>query len=300
MTARKIALVRNPVDLGETTRRVVATFEGSGRTEGRRVVVACESVWVDADAARIEQVVTNLLTNALKFTDPGGTIEVRTGAEDGDAVLHVADSGAGIASDVLPRVFDLFVQAAAPIDRSQGGLGVGLTLVRELVQLHGGAVSATSAGPGHGSTFVVRLPRIEAPPAIHETPSRPAAVSSRVVLIVEDNADAREMLKVCLQLAGHDVRESDDGPTGIETARATRPHIAIIDIGLPGVDGYEVARQIRASLAHRTKLVALTGYGQPEDRRRALDAGFDAHITKPVDPAELIAMLETLGEDQQD
>ena len=294
VTAGKIALVRTAHDLGEAARRVAATFEGSGRTDGPEIVVDCEAVWIDADPARIEQVVTNLLTNALKFTASGGVVHVRTEADGDWAVLTITDTGAGIAPDVLPRVFDLFVQAAGPLDRSQGGLGMGLTLVRELVQLHGGSVSATSVGPGHGSSFVVRLPRIDVPALVREAPSMPRAVSKRVVVIVEDNADAREMLRVCLELAGHDVRATEDGPAGIEAARELRPDVALIDIGLPGVDGYEVARQLRATLDHGTKLVALTGYGQPEDRRRALEAGFDAHITKPVDPADLIEVIETL------
>jgi signal transduction histidine kinase/CheY-like chemotaxis protein len=294
VTARKIALVRTRLDLGEVARRVATTFEGSGRTEGRRLVIGCEPAWVDADAARVEQIVTNLLANALKFTRTGDTIQVRTATEGDEAVLRVSDTGAGIAPDMLPRVFDLFVQAAGPPDRSPGGLGVGLTLVRELVQLHGGAVSASSPGPRRGSTFVVRLPRADAPSIVAEATAAPPAVTKRVIVIVEDNADAREMLKVCLELAGHEVHETEDGPAGIEATRVHRPDVAIVDIGLPGVDGYEVARRIRAGTDHTTRLVALTGYGQPEDRRRALDAGFDAHLTKPVDPAELLSLIEAL------
>jgi signal transduction histidine kinase len=294
VTGGKIALARAPLDLGEVARRVLATFEGTGHTQGRHVVLACEPVWIDGDAARMEQVITNLLSNALKFTEPGGTVEVRTTADGPTAVLTVADTGAGIAPDVLPRVFDLFVQAEASLDRAQGGLGIGLTLVRELVELHGGSVEAASAGPGKGSTFVVRLPRIGVPTAVRETPAPEPARGRRRILIVEDNADGREMLRASLELAGHEVEEAEDGPAGIDAARARPPDLAIIDIGLPGIDGYEVARRIHADGAAQTKLVALTGYGQPDDRRRAQEAGFAAHITKPVEPQDLLELIEML------
>jgi signal transduction histidine kinase len=274
MTARKITLERAPLDLGEAARRIAATLEGAGQANARHLVIECEPVWIDADAARIEQVVTNLLSNAVKFTGPGGKIRVRTAAEGAFAVLTVADTGAGIAAEMLPHVFDLFVQASGSLDRSRGGLGVGLTLVRELVQLHGGTVAATSGGPGHGSTFVVRLPRIEAPTVVRDEAPMLPAVGKRHVLVVEDNADGREMLRVSLELAGHDVEETEDGTAAVAAAQSCPPDVAIIDIGLPGIDGYEVARRIRTS-AHLTKLVALTGYGQPDDRRKAMDAGFD-------------------------
>jgi signal transduction histidine kinase len=293
--ARKIVLVPGPLDLCEAGRRALATVETSRQGERRNFVVDCDPVWIRADSARIEQVVTNLVSNACKFTRENGTITLRVKAEDGVATLTVADDGAGIAPEMLPRVFDLFFQGSTTLDRAQGGLGLGLTLVRELVALHQGSVTAESAGPGRGSTFTVRLPRI-APPAIETplSPAEPRAVVRRRILLVEDNADSREMLKTCLEIAGHEVREAGDGPEGIRAVRELRPDVAIIDIGLPGADGYSVAREIRAMGSDGIKLVAVTGYGQEDDRRRALEAGFDTHITKPVDPFRLVDLVQEL------
>jgi len=193
---------------------------------------------------------------------------------------------------MLPRVFDLFVQADRSLERSAGGLGIGLTLVRQLVQLHGGTVEAASAGPGRGSTFTVRLPILEAPAASDDA-ARPAVTGApRRVLVIEDHDDAREMLRNLLLLLGHEVHEACDGASGIEEARRLRPDAALIDIGLPGIDGYEVARRIRAEVPG-ARLVAVTGYGQPEDRERALDAGFDVHLVKPIDPEQLQRLLAT-------
>ncbi len=207
------------------------------------------------------------------------------------AALVVHDTGVGMAPEVLPHVFDAFFQAQQAPDRAQGGLGLGLTLVRRLVELHGGTVTADSPGPGGGSTFTVRLPRVD--------PLRPAAlpalagpVRSLRVLVIEDNADARETLTVALALAGHQVHDAADGVEGMALAAAVTPDVVLIDIGLPGLDGYEVARRLRARPEGRTALlVALTGYGREEDRRRAEEAGFDAHLVKPADPARLLALL---------
>jgi CheY-like chemotaxis protein len=205
----------------------------------------------------------------------------------------VQDSGVGIGPELLPRVFDLFAQGETALDRKRGGLGIGLTLVRRLVELHGGTVEAASDGPGRGSTFTVRLPLVPASspdpePATVESP----AAHGRRVLIVEDNAPAREMLRVALELAGHAVYEAADGPGGVEAAEQLRPHAALVDIGLPGLDGYQVARRIRASrVGKRMLLIALTGYSQPRDRERSFEAGFDAHLVKPVDPGQLSRLL---------
>jgi signal transduction histidine kinase len=288
--AGKILLDREPLDLGEATQRAFATL--AGRAERHHVALACESVWVDADGARIEQIVTNLIVNALKYTPAGGTVEISVRPEADTAVLTVRDTGVGIAPGLLPSVFDLFVQGERPLDRAEGGLGIGLTLVRQLVQLHGGTVAAESAGRGQGSTFTVRLPRIAALPV---AAPRPAADEKRRrrVLLVEDNDDSREMLRVGLELAGHEVHEACDGPGGIEAARALRPDVAIVDVGLPGANGYEVARQVRTTVPGM-KLIALTGYGQPEDRRRAMTAGFDTHLVKPVDPEQLLVVIAAL------
>jgi two-component system, sensor histidine kinase len=191
--------------------------------------------------------------------------------DNGNAVLCVRDTGLGLESELLPRVFDLFVQGRRTLDRADGGLGIGLTLVRRLVELHGGSVAARSEGAGKGSEFEVRLPAI--------------------VLVVEDNADAREMLKTLLTLAGHRVHEAPDGPTGVRLALEVKPDVALVDIGLPGFDGYEVASRIRAALDGAIRLVALTGYGLPEDEKRAKDAGFDDHVVKPVDEGTLSRLL---------
>jgi two-component system, sensor histidine kinase len=207
-------------------------------------------------------------------------------------VLRVADTGSGIPAELLPRVFDLFVQGPRALDRAPGGLGLGLTVVHRLVELHGGQVEAASDGAGRGATFTVRLPRITAPATRAAETLAPLAGVPRRVLVVEDNEDAREMLRTTLELAGHDVRVASDGPGGVAAALAFLPEVALIDIGLPGLDGYEVARRIRTTAPGRTvTLVALTGYGQPEDRRRAQDAGFDAHLVKPVDVEGLVAAL---------
>ena len=221
-------------------------------------------------------------------------VAVRVSAEDDTAVLTVADTGVGIAADVIERVFDLFVQAERPLDRADGGLGIGLTLVKALVTLHGGSITAASDGPGRGATFAVRLPSI-VPPSNGRVAARAAraSVGPRRVLIVEDNADAREMLGTVLSSAGHEVREADTGAAALGAVAMFRPDVGLIDIGLPGVDGYEVARRLRATDGGKGMLlVALTGYGQPEDRRRARAAGFDAHLTKPVLPEQLAEVLE--------
>jgi CheY-like chemotaxis protein len=197
---------------------------------------------------------------------------------------------------MLPRVFDLFAQGERGPDRGGGGLGLGLTLVRRITELHGGRVEAASEGTGHGSTFTVRLPALAAPPAPSPgVAAAPADGTSRRILVVEDNTDAREMLRHLLNLAGHEVHEAADGPTGLGAALRVRPDIALVDVGLPGFDGYELARRVRGSAGPPIYLVALTGYGQPDDRRRAVEAGFDAHLVKPVNPDALLAAIQIAG-----
>jgi len=251
---------------------------------------------VDGDRVRLTQVVANLLHNAAKYTDPGGHLAVRGRREDAEIVIAVRDDGIGIASDLLPRIFDLFVQAEQGAGRAHGGLGLGLTLARHLVEMHGGTLQGRSGGPGAGSEFEVRLPAgvgAGAEPHPGEPPSpRPAGHALRVVL-VDDSADIRETLRALLELEGHAVAEAQDGTRGIELIRAQAPDVALVDIGLPGLDGYAVARQARA-VAPGTRLVAMTGYGRPEDRRLALDAGFDAHVVKPVHFDDLSRLLAHL------
>jgi PAS domain S-box-containing protein len=294
VTTGKIALQLRPVGLHEVARRCVDALAHAGRTAAHHVAVDGAAVHVLGDAGRLEQIVANLLDNALKYTPPGGRVAVVTDRAGADAVLRVQDTGKGIEPDLLPRVFDLFVQEAQALDRARGGLGLGLALVRRLVELHGGSVAAASAGPGHGSEFTVRLPALSAvgePPAPAAEGGAPAA--PRRVLVVEDSPDARESLRLLLEMAGHVVETSEDGPTGLAKLREFRPDVALIDLGLPGLDGYAVARLAReAPETARIRLVALTGYGQAEDRRRALAAGFDVHLTKPVEPTTLRGLIE--------
>jgi PAS domain S-box-containing protein len=293
VVAGKVVLRLQPVDLGEIARRV-ATLHGGPAGARHVIYVQTNPTWVSADPTRLEQVVTNLLANAVKYTPAGGEITVSVRREGDHGVLTVRDTGVGIRPELLPRVFDLFVQSDRSLERSGGGLGIGLSLVRQLIELHGGTVEAASPGPGRGSTFTVRLP-VLAGPADADDAARPAVAGPpRRVLVIEDNDDAREMLRNLLRMFGHEVHEACDGARGLEEARRLRPDAALIDIGLPGMDGYEVARRIRADLPG-ARLVALTGYGQPEDRERALAAGFDAHLVKPVDPDQLQRLLAARG-----
>jgi signal transduction histidine kinase len=288
----KIVLQRQPLDLQQAALHAVSALRTAGRTGNRRLVHRLESVWVDADPTRIEQIFGNLLGNALKFTPDDGVITVSVGRERDEAVLRVADNGIGMARGLAERVFEPFVQGERPLDRSQGGLGIGLTLVKRLAELHGGKASAESDGPGRGSAFNVRLPAI-AQPAVARAPSTHRMIEPRDVLIVEDNEDARETLRRMLELDGHRVRVAADGVAGLEAVGADVPEIALIDVGLPRMDGYELARRIRGEIGgtRRPYLVAVTGYGLPEDRARSREAGFDLHLVKPVDPAELAEVL---------
>jgi len=295
LTAGKIVLRREAVDLRALAERCVRGLREAGRVREHQVVVDGDAVRVDGDAARLEQVVDNLLDNALKYTARGGEVRLTTKRSGEDAVLRVRDTGEGIRSELGARVFELFVQAPQALDRSRGGLGLGLALVKQLVELHGGSVSVTSGGPGHGSEFTVRLPVLAGdgePEPARAAPTAPAGGGRRRVLIVEDNADAREGLRMLLAYGGHEVETAEDASSGLEKLRTFQPEIALIDIGLPGVDGYALARMARQTPEARgTYLVALTGYGQAEDRQKAREAGFDTHMTKPVDPSRLNAFL---------
>jgi CheY-like chemotaxis protein len=233
-------------------------------------------------------VVANLVSNAIKYTNAGGRVELRVEAQDGQAVLRVRDTGVGIAPAMLPRVFELFAQAPGALDRAQGGMGIGLTLVKRLVELHRGTVQAASEGPGQGSEFVVRLPLAgpasagSAQGAVKDG-SRPSASRRLHVVIAEDNVDARDLLQFALEQLGHRVEPCEDGVSAIECAVVGKPDAMLIDLGLPGSDGYQVARAVRGALGEAIRLVALTGYGQPGDRERALAAGFDAFLVKPAE-----------------
>jgi PAS domain S-box-containing protein len=294
VTSGKIELRPRPLELGELAHRCVEALAQAGRTAAHHVVVAGARVTVDGDPARLEQVITNLLDNALKYTPPGGEVRLTTEHVDGEAILRVRDTGRGIPAELLARVFDLFVQEPQALDRARGGLGLGLTLVKRLVQLHGGSVSVASAGRGLGSEFTVRLPAASELAAQGERISAPAtvAIRPRRVLIVEDAADARESLRLLLELGGHEVETAEDARRGLEKIETFRPDVALVDIGLPGLDGYEMARMVRQHPHGSTlRLIAVTGYGQAEDQHRTLAAGFDVHVTKPVDPVRLEALL---------
>jgi two-component system, sensor histidine kinase len=293
LVSGKIVLHRRSDDLKAVALRVLSSFEEVGKTVRHTVTVSGKPVSVLADPVRLEQVVSNLLDNALKYTPPGRHIDLTVGAEAGDAVLRIRDTGIGIAPDALPRIFDLFVQANPTFARSEGGLGLGLALVKRLVELHGGTVSASSAGPNLGSEFVVRIPRVSEPTVSSPPPDTDAhSEPVRRVLIVEDNPDFRHGLRVLLESWGHVVEEAATGTQGLEIMRTARPEIALVDLGLPGLDGYAVAEAVRSAPGGETVLlVAVTGYGGIHDRRRAKDVGFDAHLTKPVNPAVLARVM---------
>ncbi|MBI5489716.1 MAG: response regulator [Deltaproteobacteria bacterium] len=295
----KVRLQLERVDLADVIGRVVedhrSRFSEAGlvlevRAPGRE---AC----VDGDPVRLAQVLDNLLVNAVKFTPRGGRVLVSAAADRGagEAVLRVRDSGVGLEPDLLSRLFEPFTQADRTLDRTRRGLGLGLTLVKGLVGLHRGKVGATSAGPGQGTEFTVRLPLV--PDATCGPVPVPASVPCvrRRVLIVEDNVDAAETLRDVLRLGGHEVQIALDGPAGIAGVREFRPEVVLCDIGLPGIDGYEVARRLRADRSlGMVRLVALSGYAQPEDLRQAMDAGFDQHLAKPPSLEKLEELLARL------
>ena len=288
ITQGRIALQREVVQIRSIVECVVEEDRSLLQSQRQELVVSfspeAATVQVDADPARLQQVVDNLINNATKFTPPAGRIEVLVQLEHNEVVLRIRDSGIGISPEMLPCVFDLFAQADHSLDRAQGGLGIGLTLVKGLVEMHGGRVQARSDGPGKGSEFEVRLPALSKSYQPASAIGRaPAASGHANVLIVEDNADAAESLKMLLEVLGHVAQVAADGPAALEAVSAGDFDAVLVDIGLPGIDGYEVARRIRMLPNARTMLVAaLTGYGLEEDRRRARSAGFDLHLVKPV------------------
>lgn len=295
VTTGKIVLQARRLDLVALVRRCVDAFAQS-LPEGLtlELIAGREPIWVDADQVRLEQVATNLITNAIKYTGAGGSVRVHVACDGDAALLRVVDNGVGLAAETIPRVFELFVQAEGSLDRRQGGMGIGLTLVRSLVELHGGVVQAQSPGLGRGSEFTVRLPRSSEPPATDSASSadgQPGTLVRNEVLVVEDNDDSRELMAAVLRQRGYTVRTAEDGAQGVEEALARPPDMLLVDIGLPELDGYEVARRVRERLGDAVFLIAVTGYGQPGDRLRASASGFDAHMTKPVDLQALEALL---------
>jgi signal transduction histidine kinase/ActR/RegA family two-component response regulator len=284
----KLTLDRSPVDLGDAVSRCVDTLHSSGRTQHFEFEVHTVAALVDADPTRLVQIIDNILDNAVKYSPDGGQVEVTVRHVDGWAELVVRDSGMGIAPELLPKVFTIFVQGKQSLQRVQGGLGIGLSLVRRLVDMHGGTVAIDSAGPGQGACVRVRLPLLanQAPPV--PVANAAAGPAQRRVLLIEDNEDARDMMAALLEMLSCQVLTAGTGPQGIELALRELPEIAIIDIGLAGMDGYAIARALQANPATaQIELIALTGYGSAEDRQRAFDAGFQQHFTKPISLEQL-------------
>jgi CheY-like chemotaxis protein len=296
----KLQLRPGPVCLSAIVEKSLETTRPLIEEKGHHITVCLPSAPVNlvVDAIRIEQILVNLLTNAAKYTEPGGHILLSAHSEGNELVIRVTDDGIGIPPELLPRVFDLFVQGPQTSERGVGGLGLGLALVRNLVSLHDGKVEARSEGPGKGSTFTVRLRALEGAP---EKAAQPAAtgllvrraVNPRRILVVDDNEDALEMLRELLLSAGHEVRTATNGPSALQIVERFQPEIALLDIGLPAMDGYELATRLRARMgAQAPQLMALTGYGQEADRVRSEAAGFMLHLVKPLETSQL---LETIA-----
>jgi PAS domain S-box-containing protein len=302
LDVRRISVADAVAPAIDTWRHLIAQ-----RGQDLSVQIPETPLWVDVDPTRLAQAVSNLLHNAATFTPPGGRIAISASRENGSAVLRVRDSGVGMTPDVLERAFELFVQGPPPAEGRPGGLGLGLTLVRRLVELHGGTVEGVSEGVGRGSEFIMRLPIATSSSDEQKSPARQggknptAPDDARRVLVVDDNVDAREALRFLLEDDGHEVRTAADGTEALAEAEMFRPDIVLLDIGLPGMDGYEVARRLRDLPGFGSALiVAVSGYGQAEDRVRSRAAGFDEHLLKPVSPARLLDVVKTAAPSPED
>ena len=299
VTQNKVELRKQVVDLRAVVRDAADALRS--QFEEHRIELTMDlcdvPLWIEGDPARLQQIHANLFSNAAKYTPAGGHVSVRAETDDDEAIVVVRDDGAGIPKSLLSSIFDLFVQSERTLDRAAGGLGVGLTLVRSLVTMHGGTVTAESDGDGHGSTFTVRLPLTQRAPEIARA-GTPRAISRKTpkIVVVEDNADSRELLCALLIRAGYECESTDSGATAIALIDRTRPDVAILDLGLPVMDGFEIARHLRRDPNHADMfLIAISGYGRPADRAQGYDAGFDEHLVKPVDSDQLISVLETLA-----
>ena len=294
ITRGKVQLEKHAIELHGLVARAVEIASPLFEHRGHQldIDVPRGGIWLDADETRLAQVIANLLTNAAKYTEPGGRIALRAWRDGHEIVVSVKDNGIGIAPDLLPRVFGLFVQGHRSVDRGPGGLGIGLALVRNLVALHGGSVVAFSDGEGRGSEFVVRLPGVRSVAAVSPTaavaPAKPVISSPRRILVVDDNEDAAELLADMLTSVGHEVVVAHDGPQALRAIERFVPDVAVLDIGLPVMDGYELAGKLREALGDKTpRLIAATGYGQDHDRERSRVAGFELHLVKPLQPDKL-------------
>jgi two-component system CheB/CheR fusion protein len=289
----KISLQKERLELGGLVQHTIDDHRAQFATAGVAFVdvPSDEPLWVEADPTRIVQVVGNLLVNASKFTPRGGRVEVTTRRDDESALVTVRDDGVGIAPEMLHRLFEPFVQAPQTLERTRGGLGLGLAMASGLAQLHGGSIRAESAGLGRGSEFLVRLPLVPAPTGATLAPEK-VAITRQRVLVIEDNEDTAETMRVLLTLEGHEVAIARSGGEGIELARSVRPTVVFCDLGLPDVDGYAVARAMRADASlRRTFLCALSGYARPDDRARSAKAGFDRHLAKPPRTEDLLDVI---------
>ncbi|MGH8585242.1 MAG: ATP-binding response regulator, partial [Gammaproteobacteria bacterium] len=296
----KIELRKGRVELASAVNHAVEAAQPLCERMNHELTVTLppQPMYLNGDPTRLAQVVGNLLTNACKFTDKGGRISLTVERERGEALLRVRDTGIGIAADQLPRIFKMFTQLDTSLERTQSGLGIGLTLVRELVEMHGGTVEAQSAGIGQGSEFVVRLPiLVETPePPPEPTVSEPTPTTARRILVVDDNRDSAESLAMLLELTGNQTHTAYDGLEAVEAAATFKPDVVLLDIGLPKMNGFEAARKIREQpWGTKMLLVALTGWGQDEDRQKSREAGFDGHLVKPVDHGALTKLLAELG-----
>jgi PAS domain S-box-containing protein len=295
ITTGKVEVRHEPLDLALAIRDAIETSQpllDQGR-ENLTVTPPAQPVFVNGDRTRLAQVFANLLNNSEKYSEAGQPISITIGREGDQAVVRVKDAGMGIHPEMLPRVFDMFRQADRTGGRSRGGLGIGLSLVKRIIELHGGAVTAQSEGLGLGSEFIVRLPAIEgARTEINEGPTRAAAPARRKILVVDDNADAAESLAALLSINGHETRMAHDGPEALQQAERFQPDVVFLDIGMPTLDGHETAKLIRRQPWGKDMvLVALTGWGQNEDRKRSKDAGFNHHLVKPADPEVVEKLL---------
>ena len=300
LIAGKIVLDRHPVDLAECLQSCVDALKAAHRVNSHTINFTAEAVWVNADPVRFEQIVINLIGNALKFSKAGTTIKVDLHPSGGHAVMRVQDQGTGMTPELLAQVFEPFVQGPPPVNGNQSGMGIGLALVRQLVELHGGTVTVASAGLGLGSTFTCHFPTVSAPTSDPTSAfSHLMAARPRTLLYVEDNADARAVMSEMLRLSGYEVLEAADGAEALAALALQRPDAIVLDIGLPDINGYELARQIRQLPNSRdVPIIALTGYGQSRDKDAAAQVGFNAHLVKPVDPEELTRTVEAVLADK--